>query len=132
MGSEVESTPVNLSTRGFVGANEEVLIGGAILDAPHTAHILARAMGPSLAAAGVAGALENPSLQLFDSNGGVVASNGDWKETQADQIAATGIAPNDDREAAILADLAPGAYTAIVAGTNGTTGVGLVEIYNLR
>ena len=90
-----------------------------------------RALGPSLASAGVATPLADPTLSLRDANGNVIANNDNWKDSQQADIAATGKAPSNDLESAVLALLAPGNYTAIVAGKNGTTGVALVEFYSL-
>jgi len=128
-----DSMPTNMSTRGLVGTGDDVLIGGFILapDGYASSTILARAMGPSLAAAQVAGTLEDPEIELYDINGASIAFNDNWKDSQETQIAVTGLAPSDDRESAILSTLAPGAYTAIVRGALDTTGVGLVEIYRL-
>jgi hypothetical protein len=94
--------------------------------------VLLRALGPSLAKAGVAGALQDTILELHDSNGAVLASNDNWKESQQADIKATTIPPTDDRESAIVTSLAPGNYTAVVRGKSNTTGVGLVEVYNLQ
>jgi hypothetical protein len=123
----------NMSTRGSVGAGDDVLIGGFILqpDGGASSTILVRAMGPSLAAAQVAGPLEDPEIELYDGNGASIAFNDNWKETQQTDIEAAQLAPADDRESAIEATLAPGAYTAIVRGAGGSTGVGLVEVYKL-
>jgi hypothetical protein len=122
----------NISTRGRVGADDEALIGGFIIGGQTTKTLLVRALGPSLGAIGVAGALADPSVELRNGDGQLVALNGDWGSgTQAGEINAGGFAPNDTREAAVLATLAPGAYTAIVRGENGGEGVGLVEIYDL-
>lgn len=90
-----------------------------------------RALGPSLASAGVTTPLANPTLSLHDANETVIASNDNWKDSQQAAIAATGKAPPNDNESAILGLLAPGNYTAIVAGKNGTKGVALIEFYNL-
>ena len=90
-----------------------------------------RALGLSLASAGIATPLANPTLSLRDANGNVIANNDNWKDSQQADIAATGKAPSNDLESAVLALLAPGNYTAIVAGKNGTTGVALIEFYNL-
>jgi len=127
----------NISTRGFVESADNVMIGGFIVGGPSDsgeATVLLRALGPSLgnAVPPVAGALQDPFLELHDSNGAIITSNNDWKDTQQAEIEATGIPPTDDRESAILATLLPGAYTAIVSGKDGTTGVGLVEVYNLQ
>lgn len=109
------------------------MIGGFIAGGSlgGTGSILVRALGPSLAASGVSGALEDPTLELHDSNGGLLGANDNWKDTQSADIIATGIPPTDDREAAIVATLTEGAYTAIVRGANGTVGVALVEAYQL-
>ena len=90
-----------------------------------------RALCPSLASAGVATPLADPTLSLRDGNGNVIANYNSWKDSQQADIAATGMAPPNDHESAILALLAPGNYTAIVAGKNGTTGAALIEFYNL-
>ena len=92
-----------------------------------------RAIGPSLAAAGVDSALLNPTLQLVDSTGQIVAENDDWMTSgQAQEIIDSNLAPTDSRESAIIAALAPGAYTAIVTGTDGTQNIALVEVYDLE
>jgi hypothetical protein len=88
-------------------------------------------LGPSLASAGVTTLLANPTLSLRDANGNVIASNDNWKDSQQAAIAATGKAPPNDNESAILGLLAPGNYTAIVAGKNGTTRVALIEFYSV-
>jgi hypothetical protein len=91
-----------------------------------------RALGPSLASAGIATPLADPTLSLRDANGNVIANNDNWKDSQQADIAATGKAPANNLESAILAPLlAPGNYTAIVAGKNGITGVALIEFYSL-
>ncbi len=121
----------NLSTRGFVGANDEVMIGGVIITGADPASILLRALGPSLAPLGIQNPLANPTLELFDEEGTPIATNDDWKTTQQGVITATTLAPPDDLEAAILAPLLPGRYTAILRGANGGTGIALLEVYNL-
>ncbi len=121
----------NISTRGFVDSGDNVLIGGFIAG-EGVADVIVRAIGPSLAVVGVSGALQNPTLELHNNFGATLASNDDWKDSQQAEIAATGLQPSDDLESAILATLPPGAYTAVVRGIDGTTGVGLVEIYNLN
>ena len=93
--------------------------------------MVVRALGPSLGSANVTGALQDPTLELHDSNGALVALNDNWRDTQEGFITSTGLAPSDDREAAIFATLPAGAYTAVVQGQNATTGVGLVEVYNI-
>jgi uncharacterized delta-60 repeat protein len=129
----VNAQATNLSGRGFVGTGNDVLIGGIIVGGPTGSmqRVLVRALGPSLGSAGVASPLANPTLSLRDANGNVIANNDNWQDSQQADIAATGKAPPNTKESAILALLAPGKYTAIVAGKNGTTGVGLIEFYSL-
>jgi uncharacterized delta-60 repeat protein len=129
----VNAQATNLSGRGFVGTGNDVLIGGIIVGGPTGSmqRVLVRALGPSLGSAGVASPLANPTLSLRDANGNVIANNDNWQDSQQADIAATGKAPPNTKESAILALLAPGKYTAIVAGENGTTGVGLIEFYSL-
>jgi len=122
----------NISTRGSVGTNQNVMIGGLILLGPDPARILFRAIGPSLIEAGVPSALADPQLDLFDAQGTRIATNNDWKDSQPAVIQSTGIAPTVDAESAILADLAPGSYTAVVTGVNGGTGTALIEAYYLQ
>ena len=123
----------NISTRGLVGTLTDVLIGGLIVSSEESAqaNVVVRALGPSLGTIGVSGALQDPTLELRDSNGALIASNNDWRETQGGIISSTGLAPSDDREAALFATLPAGAYTAVVQGVNASTGVGLVEAYNI-
>lgn len=121
----------NISTRGFINTGDDVMIGGFIVGGSEPAKILVRAIGPTLSDFGVQGALEDPTLELHDSNGAAI-TNDDWRETQESEIIATTIPPHKDREPAILATLAPGSYTAVVRGKNNTTGIGLVEAYNLQ
>ena len=131
----VDSKMANISTRGFVDTDDNVMIGGFIAGAGSTgglSSVLVRAIGPSLTDQGVAGALADPTLELHDASGAIIASNDNWKDTQQAEIEATTIPPTNDNESAIVATLAPGAYTAIVRGANNTTGVGLVEVYNLQ
>src|SRR6476646_484820 len=127
----VNAQATNLSARGFVGTGNDVLIGGIIIRGPTGSmqRVLIRALGPSLG--GVASPLANPKLSLHDANGNVIANNDNWQDSQQANIAATGKAPPNTKESAILALLAPGNYTAIVTGKNGTTGVGLIEFYSL-
>jgi hypothetical protein len=88
--------------------------------------------GPSLSNFGIAGALQDPTLDLVNSNGDVLRSNNNWKDSQQTEIEATGLQPDDIREAALVETLASGNYTAIVRGAGNTTGVGLVEVYNVQ
>jgi plastocyanin len=125
----------NISTRGFVDVGDNVMIAGLIAGPGNATSlkILARALGPTLGDFGVAGALANPTLDLVNSNGTVIRSNNDWKDDsqQRAQIEAAGLAPAHDEEAALVETVAPGAYTVVVRGNGGTTGVGLVEVYNI-
>ena len=130
-GASPTTRVANISTRGDVATGDNVLIGGAILGGTHPTEVLVRALGPSLTASGVTGALQDPSLTLYNSNGFLVGSNENWKDNQAADIKNTGAAPTDDREAAILSVFQPGNYTAVVRGKNNTTGIGLVEFYSL-
>jgi uncharacterized delta-60 repeat protein len=121
----------NISTRGFVDTGDNVMIGGAIITGATTANVLVRAIGPSLTGFGVPNALPDPTLELHDGNGGVIGYNDNWRSDQEAEISATTIPPTDNRESAILRTLIPGAYTAIVRGAGNTTGVALVEAYQL-
>lgn len=121
---------VNLSTRGIVSTGNDVLIGGLIIDGGGSKKIITRALGPSVP---VAGHLLDPTLELHNQNGAVIASDDNWQDNpaQASQIRATGLPPGDPRESAIVNALAAGNYTAIVRGANSGTGLGLVEVYDL-
>jgi hypothetical protein len=121
------SGAVNIATRLLVGTAENVLIGGFIITGNAPKIVLIRALGPST---GVPGALQDPTLELHDSANNVVF-NDNWRDTQGQVISDTGIPPADDRESAIVIGLDPGNYTAIVAGKDGATGIGLVEVYDL-
>jgi hypothetical protein len=120
----------NIATRGRVETGENVMIGGLIVRGSTASRALVRAIGPSLHDR-LAGVLEDPVLELYDLNGGLIAVNDDWKSTHEAEIAATTIAPTNDRESAILATLSPGNYTAIVRGKDETSGVAIVEAYRL-
>ena len=121
----------NIATRGFVNTGDNVMIGGFIIGGTEPANVLVRAIGPSLIPFGVQGALQATTLELHDANGGVISNEG-WRSTQEAEITATTIPPTNDNEAAILATLVPGNYTAIVRGKNNTTGIAVVEAYNLQ
>ena len=122
----------NISTRGFVQTGNDVMIGGFIVVGSVPSRVIVRAIGPDLTSRGVLGALQDTTLELRDGNGGLVASNDDWESSQRDDIIATTVPPNDPRESAIVANLLPGNYTAIVRGKNNTTGVALVEVFALQ
>jgi hypothetical protein len=122
----------NISTRSQVGTGDQVMIGGFIIGGTTGSKVMVRAIGPSLTARGVADALKNPSLDLYDRNGILIGSNDSWRSNQEADIIASTLAPTDDRESAIIATLVPGAYSAIVSGANGSSGVALVEVYALN
>jgi hypothetical protein len=122
----------SVSTRGFVGTGDGVMIGGvAIRGGNGFTQVVVRGLGPTLAQFGVTGVLADPTLTLVDSNGNQT-SNNNWKESQQAAIQATGLAPPNDLESAIVITLAAGNYTAILEGNGGGTGIGLVEIYKVR
>ncbi|MFN2509646.1 MAG: hypothetical protein ABR589_12845, partial [Chthoniobacterales bacterium] len=120
----------NISSRGFVDAGDNALIGGFFTGGTST-KVVIRALGPSLGDLGVAGSLGDPTVQLVNSNGATVRFNDNWKSDQQAQLEAIGIQPKKDAEAALVETLPAGAYTAIVRGKGDTTGVGLVEVYNV-
>jgi hypothetical protein len=124
---------VNISTRIEVGTDSDVLIGGFIVTGVAPKKVIIRALGPSLQTNGqpVPGRLLDPLLELHGGDGSVLQKNDDWRTDQEQEISNTGLAPTDDREAAIVATLQPGFYTAVVQGAGATTGIGLVEIYDL-
>ena len=129
-----DSTMANISSRGFVETGDNVMIGGFIAGGPEgPTRVVVRGIGPSLASKGVPNAMQDPSIELRNANGNVVRSNDNWREApNRDDIQARGLAPEDDRESALLQTLPPGNYTAILRGRGDTpTGVGLVEIYNV-
>ncbi len=132
LSSTTSSIMANMSTRGFVGTGESVLITGFVIGAGDKPLVAIRATGPSLTSHGVTGALQDPVLELHDGNGALIASNDNWKNTQDSAIAATGIAPPDPRESAIVKSLLPGNYTAIVRGKANTTGIALVEVNRIQ
>jgi sugar lactone lactonase YvrE len=125
------SQPLNISTRLNVQTGDNALFGGFIVAGNAGKKVLIRGIGPSLASAGISGALQDPTIELRNASGGFVNGNNNWKDTQQAAIAATGAAPTDDRESALLITLGPGAWTVIMRGTNNTTGIGVVEVYDL-
>jgi hypothetical protein len=122
----------NISTRVDVRNGQSVSIGGFIIPGSAAKQVIVRAIGPSLANSGVQGALADPTLELRDSSGTLLQANDNWKDTQEQAIRNTTLAPTNDLESAIVASLQPGAYTAVVSGKNGTTGIGVVEVYDLQ
>ena len=130
----------NISNRAFVQTGDNVMIEGFIVQGTLTKRIIIRAIGPELTRYGVPNVLANPTLELHDGTGALIASNNNWATTiiggiitanQVRDIQASGYAPGDGLESAIIADLPPGNYTAIARGVNDTTGVALVEVYDL-
>jgi hypothetical protein len=126
----------NISTRGFVDVDDNVMIAGLIVSPSNatSTKILVRALGPTLGDFGVPGFLGDPTLELVNSSGTAIRSNNGWKDDaqQRALIEAANLAPSHDEEAALVETVPPGAYTAIVRGSNRTTGVGLVEVYNIQ
>jgi hypothetical protein len=128
----------NISTRGVISTDANVMIGGFIVggglgaNGDGSSEVLVRALGPELTSFGIADAVLDPTLDLVDGNGNLVGSNDNWKDSQQAAIQATGLAPGDDREPAILTTLIQGNWTAIVRGKNNTTGVGLIEVYRIQ
>ena len=127
-----DSHLVNISTRGQVGTDDDVMIGGFIIGGTGSSKVIVRAIAPSLAAAGIKGALPDPILELHDSQGSLLFQNDNWRDTQEQQIIDSTVAPTNNQESAIVASLEPGAYTAIVRGANNSVGVALVEVYSLE
>ena len=122
---------INLSTRILVRTGDNVGIGGFIITGSIPKHVLIRAIGPSLTGSGVPNVLADPVLELHGPGVFATITNDNWRQTQEVEIQATGIPPTNDFESAIDATLTPGAYTAIVRGNGNTSGVGLVEVYDL-
>jgi hypothetical protein len=128
----VGSVLANISSRGFVGTDNNVLIGGFIIGPNGTsANVVVRALGPSLFASTISGALQDPTLELRDGNGVLIAANDNWRDSQEMEIQLAVLAPPDNRESAIFATLVAGNYSAIVRGRNRTTGVALVEVFRV-
>jgi hypothetical protein len=120
----------NVSTRGQVGAGENLLIGGVIVGNA-SKPVVVRALGPTLTQFGVSGVLQDPYLELRDGNGDLVEANNDWQQSpEAATISADGKAPSNARESAMAPTLSPGNYTALVSGVGGTTGTALIEVYD--
>jgi hypothetical protein len=133
LSQDVSAKLANISTRAFIGAGNDIVIAGFILGHSNGLDgIVVRGIGPSLTALGVSNALANPTLELRDSNGAVLVANNDWQDdpVQAAVLTAAGLAPSSSLEAGIAAILPPGLYTALLAGQNNGTGVGLVEVYD--
>ena len=121
----------NVSTRGQVGTGDNILIGGIIVGGNTSKPVVVRALGPTLTQFGVTGVLQNPYLELRNANGNLVEANNDWQQSpEAATISADGKAPPDAKESAMAPTLSPGNYTALVTGVGGTTGTGLIEVYD--
>jgi hypothetical protein len=127
-----DSKLANISTRGFVQTGNDVMIGGFIFgEGAASERVIIRALGPSLT--GIPNVLADPTLDLYDGNGTLLLSNDNWTDDadQAADILASGIAPQNAFESAVIMTLPPGAYTAVIAGKDGTTGVAIAEVYHL-
>ncbi len=123
----------DISSRGFVNIGDNVTIGGFIISV-HATTVVVRAIGPSLSAFGITGALQDPTLALKDANGATLIFNDNWQDNpaQATELMAAGLAPTNPLESGIDTTLPPGQYTAIVRGKGNTTGVAVVEVYALQ
>ena len=131
---DLTSELANISTRGFVQTGDNVMIAGVIITGDSAASTMFRAIGPTLP---VPNALLDPTLEIYNGSGMLLFTNDNWKvdengQSQQAVIEATGLAPTNDKESAILTTLSPGVYSAIVRGVNGTTGDALVEVYRLN
>jgi hypothetical protein len=122
---------VNLSTRGYVGNAEDVMIAGFVLNGSRPASVVVRALGPSLERKGISRPLADPVLHLVRaSDRAVLATNDNWRdEPDGSRLTSLGLAPSNDREAALHVTLEPGVYTAIVSGAGGATGTAIVEVF---
>jgi uncharacterized protein GlcG (DUF336 family) len=121
----------NISTRVDAGAGDNQLVGGFIITGDQPKRVIIRAIGPSLAPFGIGSVLADPTLELHDQTGALIAANDNWGDSQQAEIEATGIPPVNELESAIVRTLAPGAYTAVARGKDGGTGTALVEVYDL-
>lgn len=130
LANDIPSSMANVSSRGLVETDDNVMIAGFIVDS-QAPQVIVRANGPSLTQSGIANALADPTLELFNGDGSIVAFNNDWQDSDKEAIEATRLPPVHDKESAILSILAPGTYTAIVRGHNETIGVGVVELYRV-
>ena len=124
----LDSRLANISTRGLVQTDDDVMIGGIIVGGMEAGKVLIRAIGPSLR---VSDPLDDPTVELHNESGEVIGSNDNWEDSQKDEIEATGIPPIDPKESGLVTTLSPGNYTAIVRGAHNSVGVALVEAYKL-
>jgi hypothetical protein len=130
----VNAKLANISTRAFDSTGDNIVIAGFTLGGHNGGDkIVIRGLGPSLAAVGVTNALPDPALELRDGNGALLMSDNNWQDdsAQAAELTAAGLAPSNPLEAAIAATLPPGLYTGLLSGMNNSTGIGLVEVYDL-
>jgi len=127
----VPARALNISTRLRVLPGDNALIGGFIITGATDKKVIVRGIGPSLGQFGLTGLLDDPTLELHDSSG-LIGSNDNWRESQESEISATGLAPQNDLESAVVATLAPGNHTVILRGKNNTSGIGVVEAYDLQ
>jgi hypothetical protein len=130
----VDSRLANISTRAFVSTGDNIVIAGFVLGGDTSpGRIIVRGLGPSMTAFGVPNPVADPTLELRDNNGALLLANNDWQDNpdQVAEINAAGLAPGNNLESAMAASLPPGLYTALLAGRNNATGIGLVEVYDL-
>ena len=133
LNATTDSTLANISTRGAVGPQSEVMIGGFIIHGSSgVTRVLVRSVGPSLVSSGINNAMPDPMLELRDVNGTLIAANDNWKDGPQKEIEDTTLAPKNDLESAIVTTLPSGPYTAVIHERNGASGVGLFEVYNLQ
>jgi hypothetical protein len=141
LSSGLQSSLGNISTRSLVESGDNVMIGGFIVQGTQPKNVIIRAIGPELSQYGIPNPLANPTLELHDGNRNLIASNDNWQHTivggivagdQVQSIQNSGHVPADANESAIIANLQPGHYTALVSGVNNTAGVALVEVYDLE
>lgn len=126
---DVSARAINVSTRGRVQTGDAVMIAGFVIQGTLPKKVVVRSLGPSLIPFGIQGALLDPTIEL-SANGSVIATNDNWRATQQAEIISLNLAPGDDREAVIVATLAPGAYSAVIRGSGSTTGISIVEVYD--
>ena len=122
---------VNISSRGRVRTGDNVMMAGFVIGGTRSRNVIVRALGPSLTARGVAGVLANPFLELHNASGALIAANDNWRSNQENAIIASGLPPANNNESAIVGTLAPGSYTAVVRGVSNSSGIALVEVYQL-
>jgi len=122
----------NISTRAFISTGDNIVIAGFMLGQGGTDKVVLRGIGPSLTNSGVPNALADPTLELHDGNGTLLVANNDWQDDpfQASELTFLGLAPTNTLESAVVANLPPGLYTALLAGQNNGSGIGLVEVYD--